>query len=105
MAAKEKIMHAWYELTKKPPQQLTDGERVAIVSVIKRSVSDRCNFTMEKIFQELIGEYNHLFAHCDPFPRGENVKENQQSASNQDRESIEASDEILSQTSNLETQK
>lgn len=59
----------WTELTKKKPAELSDGERVAIAAVLERSTTDRSRFTMEDIFSELLGVYNHIFSHCDPLPR------------------------------------
>lgn len=63
-------MSKWGELTKKPPQELSDAERVAIGSVIRMSFSEFSTFTMDDIYDRMLGEYNYIFSHCDPLPRG-----------------------------------
>lgn len=50
-------MSKWSDLTKKPPAELSDGERVAIEAVISASVTTHTNLTMEEIFDELLGKY------------------------------------------------
>jgi hypothetical protein len=59
----------WEELAKKQPTELSDAERVAIAAVIRSSVHERPRETMDEIFTRLLGEYNHLFSHCDPLPK------------------------------------